>query len=116
MTIERYHSNERMSQIVVHKDIVYLSGQVADKAPGASIVDQTQAICDRIDQLLDEVGTNKSNLLSATIWLSDIRHYDEMNKAWNAWLDMGTSPARACVEAKLAYPEFDVEIMVVVAK
>jgi enamine deaminase RidA (YjgF/YER057c/UK114 family) len=116
MTITRFHTRPRMSQIVIHRDTVYTAGQVADTAPGATVTEQTQNILRRIDSLLGEAGTDKSKLLSATIWLSDMRYYDEVNAVWDAWTDPGNAPARACVEARLAFPQFDVEIAVIAAK
>src|SRR5262245_46169801 len=110
MTVKRLHSGSRMSQAVVHGGTVYLAGQVAVDAPGGSITEQTKDTLKRIDGLLKEAGTSKSQLLSATIWLSDIRHYDEMNKVWDAWIDPANPPARACIESKLATPQYDVEI------
>jgi len=104
-----------MSQIVVHGNTVYLAGQVAQEAPGATVVDQTRDILQRIDQYLDEAGTDKSKMLAATIWLSDMDTFSEMNEAWDAWVDPANPPARACVEARLAAPQFTVEIMVTAA-
>jgi enamine deaminase RidA (YjgF/YER057c/UK114 family) len=104
-----------MSQIVVHGNTVYLAGQVAQEAPGATVVDQTRDILQRIDQYLDEAGTDKSKVLAATIWLSDMDTFGEMNEAWDAWIDAANPPARACVEARLAAPQFTVEIMVTAA-
>jgi enamine deaminase RidA (YjgF/YER057c/UK114 family) len=104
-----------MSQIVVHGNTVYLAGQVAQEAPGATVVDQTRDILQRIDQYLDEAGTDKSKVLAATIWLSDMDTFGEMNEAWDAWIDAANPPARACVEARLAAPQFSVEIMVTAA-
>lgn len=115
MAIERMHQSARMSQIVVHGDVVYLAGQVALEAPGQSATAQTQDILARIDALLLEAGSDKSRLLCATIWLTDIRYYGEMNAVWDKWIDPANPPARACVEAKLAMPKYDVEIMVTAA-
>jgi len=83
MAIERMQKSARMSQVVVHGDVVYLAGQVALEAPGQSVTAQTQDILARIDMLLAEASTDKSRLLCATIWLTDIRYYDEMNAAWD---------------------------------
>ncbi len=116
MAILRHHLGPRMSQIVEHGSTVYLAGQVAMDAPGASVTDQTKNILARIDGLLAEAGTRKSNLLSATIWLADIATFDEMNAVWDAWIDSANPPARACVEAKLALPEYTVEIGIIAAK
>ncbi len=116
MAIKRMQKGARMSQIVMHGDVVYLAGQVALEAPDQSVTAQTQDILVRIDTLLAEAGTDKSQLLSATIWLTDIRYFDEMNTIWDAWIDPANPPARACVESKLATPKYDVEIMVTAAR
>ena len=109
MSIKRSKVGARMSQCVVHGDTVYLAGQVADD-PNADVAGQTKQILAKVDGLLAEAGTDKSKLLSATVWLSDIRAFDEMNKVWDAWISPGNTPARACVEAKLARPNLLVEI------
>lgn len=82
-TIERHHSNHRMSQIVTHGDMVYLAGQVA--APGASVTEQTKGILEQIDTLLAEVGSDKEQILQAIIWLADMSDFAEMNAVWDAW-------------------------------
>ncbi|NNM72784.1 RidA family protein [Enterovirga aerilata] len=114
--IKRIEVGARMSQAVVHGDTVYLAGQVAQRAPGASVADQTRDILAKTDELLAAAGTDKSKLLSATIWLTDIGTFNEMNAVWDAWVSPGNTPARACVEAKLAAPQFTVEIAVVAAR
>ncbi len=116
MTIKRHHAGPRMSQIVEHGNTVYLAGQVAQDAAGESVTDQTKEALARIDGLLAEAGTNKANLLSATIWLSDIGTFEEMNAVWDAWVDSANAPARACIEAKLALPKYAVEIGIIAAK
>lgn len=115
MSIERHDVGDRMSQAVVHNGTVYLAGQVAFDKAGASVREQTENILERIDRYLGEAGTDKSKLLSAQIWLSDISTFDEMNAVWDAWVAPGNTPCRACVESKLAAPQFTVEIMVVAA-
>jgi enamine deaminase RidA (YjgF/YER057c/UK114 family) len=109
MSIKRSKVGARMSQCVVHGDTVYLAGQVADD-PNTDVAGQTRQILAKVDGLLAEAGSDKSKLLSATVWLSDIRAFDEMNKVWDAWVSPGNTPARACVEAKLARPNLLVEI------
>lgn len=116
MTIQRLQPGKRMSQAVIHGDTVYLAGQVAADKPGASVAEQTQNILDRIDALLKEAGTDKTKLLSATIWLTDMRTFDEMNGVWDAWIAEGCAPARATVEARLATTQFNVEIGIIAAK
>jgi enamine deaminase RidA (YjgF/YER057c/UK114 family) len=113
--IKRIQPGPRMSQAVVHGNTIYLAGQVAQGAPGGSFAEQTRDILGRIDSLLAEAGSDKSKLLSATIWLSDIRGFAEMNEVWDAWVVPGSTPARATVEAKLATPQYTVEIGVIAA-
>jgi len=115
MTIDRHEVGPRMSQCVVHGDTVYLAGQVADDA-SVGVGGQTEQIVAKIDALLAAAGSDKSKLLSATIWLSDIATYNEMNAVWDAWVAPGHTPARACVEAALAAPRYRVEIMVIAAR
>jgi enamine deaminase RidA (YjgF/YER057c/UK114 family) len=115
MSINRMHKGPRMSQVVVHGDTVYLAGQVAQGAPGASVAEQTTDVLSRIDGLLAEAGTDKSKLLSATIWLTSMDTFAEMNEVWDAWIDPGNPPARACVEARLAAPQYAVEIGIIAA-
>ena len=115
MTITRIGAGPRMSKAVIHGDTVYLAGQVAEN-PVPSVARQTKQILSAIDKLLREAGTSKKNLLKANIWLSDIRSFDEMNEVWDAWVSPDNTPARATVEAKLAAPDYLVEIMVVAAK
>lgn len=112
--IKRYHSNQRMSQIVTHGDTIYLAGQVG--TAGASVAQQTQDCLDQIDALLAEVGSDKTRILQSVIWLHSMDDFAEMNGVWDAWVPEGHAPARACGEAKLAKPEFTVEIIVTAAK
>ncbi len=115
MGITRYAAGERMSQAVVHGDTVYLAGQVADDT-SAGVAGQTEQILAKIDARLAEAGSDKSKLLSATLWISDMARFNEMNKAWDAWISPGNPPVRACVEAALAAPQYQVEIMVIAAR
>ena len=92
--------------MVIHGDTVYLAGQVAVNAPGASYADQTKDILATIDKLLGEAGTDKSKLLAAELWITDMRHFADMNEVWDAWVDPANPPARACVEARLAASQF----------
>ncbi len=112
--ITRKHTNARMSQLVIHNGIAYLAGQVG--AAGASVTDQTNDILSKIDTLLAEAGTDKTNLLTAQIWVSDIAtEFAEMNAAWDDWVPEGHAPARWTGEAKLATPDYNVEIIVTAA-
>jgi len=105
-----------MSKAVVHGDTVYLAGQVADKTKGASVADQTAEILAMIDDLLAQAGSDKTKILSATIWLTDMSTFPEMNSKWDAWVVQGATPARATVQANLAAPEYKVEIAVIAAR
>ena len=116
MTVERFETGPRMSQVVVHGNTVYLAGVVASNAPGESVTKQTQDILATIDGHLKKAGTDKSKLLSATIYITDMRTFAEMNAVWDGWVSPGNTPARATVEARLAAPQYTVEIMVTAAK
>ena len=116
MTIKRIESGPRMSKIVVHGDTVYLAGLTANKTVGQSLAEQSKEILGLIDGFLAQAGTDKSKLLSATIWLSDIRTVDEFNKVWDVWAVGGSTPARACIEALLQGPDKQIEIMVTAAR
>lgn len=112
--IQRHHTNQRMSQIVIHGDTVYLAGQVG--TAGDSVADQTKVILGKIDGLLAEAGSDKSKILQAIIWLKSMDDFAEMNAVWDAWVPEGHAPARACGSADLATPQFTVEITVIAAK
>ena len=112
MSITRIKSAQRMSQAVVYNGIVNTAGQVAQNAKGESVTNQTKDILQEIDNLLSEAGSDKSQLLTATIWLADIADFAEMNAVWDAWVSPGNAPTRACVESKLASPDFTVEIAI----
>ncbi len=116
MSIQRFETGPRMSQVVVHGNTVYLAGVVANKSAGESVAKQTQEILSIIDGHLAKAGSDKSKLLSANIYITDMKNFAEMNAAWDAWVSPGNTPARATVEAKLAAPQYHVEIMVVAAK
>ena len=111
MSIQRYEVGPRMSQVVVHGGVAYLAGIVADDLV-PSVADQTRQILAKIDRLLAMAGSDKTRILKANIWLSDIRRFDEMNAVWDGWVAAGHPPARATVEASLAGPGYLVEIMV----
>jgi enamine deaminase RidA (YjgF/YER057c/UK114 family) len=115
-SIERLEIGPRMSQAVIHGGVVYLAGQVAGDVPGAPVKEQTKNILDRIDKLLAAAGTDKTKLLSVTIWLADVRTFEDMNSVWDKWVPAGATPARATVEAKLVSPAYAVEIGVIAAR
>jgi enamine deaminase RidA (YjgF/YER057c/UK114 family) len=114
MTIQRLHAGPRMSQAVIHGDTVYLAGQVG--APGESVTAQTRAILAQIEALLAEAGSSKAEILTATIWLADMADFAEMNAVWDEWVDGRDAPARATGEARLATPDYKVEIIVTAAR
>lgn len=116
MSIKRIAPGPRMSKAVVHGDTVYLAGQVADKAVGKSVTEQTTEILSIIDTLLAEAGTDKTKMLMVNIWLADISTFAEMNAIWDKWVPQGNTPGRATVEAKLATPAHTVEIAVIAAR
>ena len=114
MTINRMNVGRRMSQIVVNNDTVYLSGQVAE-GDGGDIQEQTRTMLEKVDALLEQASSDREHMLSATIYLRDIRDFAAMNEVWDAWVPTGYAPARACVEARLARPDLLVEISIVAA-
>ena len=114
--IERIEPGPRMSMAVVHGPTVYVAGQVARNAGGGTVTEQTRDILGIIEGLLEKAGTDKTKLLSANIWLTDIATFGEMNAVWDAWLAPGSAPARATVEARLASPQYNVEIAVIAAR
>lgn len=111
--ITRIQPNPRMSEAVIHGNTVYLAGQVGE--PGDDVTAQTRMALTEIDALLAQAGSDKSKILSATIWLADIADFEAMNAVWDAWVDPANPPARATSEAKLATPDYRVEIIVVAA-
>jgi enamine deaminase RidA (YjgF/YER057c/UK114 family) len=112
MSITRIGAGKRMSQAVIHGGKVYLAGFVADKTAGKSVKEQTADILAQIDATLAKAGTDKTKILKANIWITNMATFSQMNEAWDAWVVAGQTPARATVEAKLAGPGLDVEIMV----
>lgn len=109
MAIKRIDPGPRLSQAVVHGDTVYVAGQVAADT-GADCAGQTRQILNQIDALLAQGGSDRSRILWANVWLADMGDYAAMNGEWEAWIPKGQPPARATVEAKLAMPQFKVEI------
>jgi len=112
--IQRFEVGPRLSQAVVHGDTIYIAGQVNNSAK--DVTGQTRAILEQIDHLLASTGSSKERVVSATIYLSDISTFAQMNAAWDAWVPKGAAPARATVEAKLAAPEYVVEIAAIAVK
>lgn len=104
----------RMSKIVIHNGTVYLCGQVAEDA-NADITEQTRAMLAKVDGLLEQAGSDRRHILSATVYIRDMKDFAQMNEVWDDWVIEGYSPARACVEARLARPELLVEVSVIAA-
>ena len=111
--IKRIECGTRMSEAVIHNGVVYLAGQVGN--PGDSVADQTREVLAQVDRLLAEAGTDKTRILKAQIWLADITDFAEMNAVWDTWVPQGHCPARATGEAKLATPDYKVEVIVTAA-
>jgi len=112
MSLKRIGAGNRMSEAVIHNGMVYLAGMVAETTVGKSVKEQTKDILSQIDDVLKQAGSDKTKIVKANIWLTDIKTWAEMNEAWDAWVVPGQTPARATVESKLAGPGLDVEIMV----
>lgn len=111
--IQRIETTERMSNIVKHNGVIYLSGQVGD--PDKDIKGQTQDCVDKIEALLEQAGSNKEQILQAIIWISDMQYFTAMNEIWDSWIPLGHAPSRACGESKLAREELLVEITITAA-
>jgi enamine deaminase RidA (YjgF/YER057c/UK114 family) len=112
MNIQRIQPNARMSAAVVANGFVFVSGQVADDT-SANVAGQTAQILAKIERILAEAGSSKERIVSANIWLAEAATFNEMNGVWDAWVPAGNPPARACVESKLAFPQYTVEIGVI---
>ena len=104
----------RMSKIVIHNGTIYLCGQVAKDA-NADIKEQTQTMLEKVDTLLEEAGSDRQHILSATVYIKDMKYFAEMNEVWDNWVVEGHSPARACVAAQMARPELLVEVSIIAA-
>lgn len=111
--IKRIGIDARMSEAVCYNGIVWLAGQVGK--PGGSVAQQTADCLAEVDRILAEAGTDKTRILSAQIWLADISTFAEMNGVWDKWVAPGNTPARATGEAKLATPDYLVEVIVTAA-
>ena len=102
-----------MSQILIHIDTIYLAGKTRNAEDG--IKQQTKTYFEKVENLLNEAGSDKTHILQTIIWLYNMDDFTKMNEVWNAWIPIGISPARACGETKLASPELKVEIIVIAA-
>ncbi len=114
MSIQRFHIGPRLSDMVIHGNTIYLAGQVAEDT-AADIGGQTSQVLTAIDKLLAEAGSDKSKILSVTIYIADMADFAGMNAVWEKWVPVGQPPARATVEAKMAKPDYKVEMQVIAA-
>jgi enamine deaminase RidA (YjgF/YER057c/UK114 family) len=114
MSIQRHNVGKRLSEIVIHNGTVYLAGEVPDDT-SKDITGQTEEVLSKIEKLLAQAGSDKTKILSAQIFLPDMKDFAGMNVAWEKWVVAGHTPARATIEAKLANPAYKVEIMCVAA-
>ncbi|MCQ9122549.1 hypothetical protein BKG91_04830 [Rodentibacter caecimuris] len=115
MTIKRIHSSERFCEVSIYNGVAYFAGQVPEKTLEKDAYEQTKEVLLLIDKLLAEIGSHKGNILNAQIFLSDMKDYQQLNQAWDEWVDRSNPPSRATVEAKLAVPEWKVEIVITAA-
>jgi enamine deaminase RidA (YjgF/YER057c/UK114 family) len=114
MAIERFYENDKMSKYVIHNGTVYMSGQVADD-PSQDFEGQLTQILAKLDVQFAEIGIDRTHMLSVMVWIDDYRKWGRLNAIWVKWVPEGHKPVRSCVEAKLAFPEYQVEIAVVAA-
>ncbi len=115
MAITRTDTTQRLSQCVKHGSTVYIAGQVPLQTRGKSITEQTTEVLQSLEKYLLSSGSDKDHMLYATVWLSDLKDFAEFNAVWDVWVPEGKAPARACVEAKLVAPDFNVEVALVAA-
>ena len=115
MSIQRLHVGPRLSEVAIHNGVVYLAGQVADDS-SLDITGQTQQVLAANDRLLAEAGSDKTLVLQATIFLKTLADFPGMNAVWDRWVVHGHTPPRATVEAKLAKPEYLVEVKIIAAQ
>ena len=113
--LEHINPGARLSGAVVHNGMVYVSGQVP-VTPNADVPTQTREILAKIDKILEQANSDKHHIVSANIWLADIMTFDQMNPAWDAWIAPGPAPARATVEARIAHPQWRLEIACIAAQ
>lgn len=111
MSVQYFGQAHRLSEATVANGFVFLSGMVPENTD-VDVAEQTRDVLAQIDKWLAECGSDKKHILEATIFLPDLNNYQAMNEAWDAWVSPGHAPARACVEAKLANPDWGVEIKV----
>jgi enamine deaminase RidA (YjgF/YER057c/UK114 family) len=116
MSVTRLHVGPRLSQVVIHGDTVYLTGCMAEQTEGKSVREQTREILATIDRLLAQAGSDKTKVLTASVYLADIATYTEMNAEWDAWVSEGNAPARATFQAKLPISATSVMIVCIAAR
>lgn len=112
--IQRFQVGKRLSEMAVYNGIAYLAGQVPEDDT-LDMYSQTKQVLAEIDKWLAEAGTDKSRILMAQVFVANMIEFDEMNRAWDEWVAEGNSPPRAAIEAKLANPNWKVEIVVTAA-
>ena len=113
MTIQRILPSTRLSEVSIHNNLAYFAGQVPELTIEQNTYEQTKEVLGLIDKLLAEIGSNKSNILTAQIFLADMQDYAQFNQAWDEWVDRVSPPSRATIEAKLANPHWKVEIVII---
>jgi enamine deaminase RidA (YjgF/YER057c/UK114 family) len=114
-SIQRFHVGSRLSEMAVYNNTIYLAGQVAEDVT-LDMGGQTKQVLAAIDKLLAEAGSDKTKILSTTIYVADMAEFAAMNAVWDAWVVQGHTPPRATVEAKLAKPGYKVEIQIIAGK
>ena len=112
--VQRFDVGTRLSEMAVHNGVCYLAGQVAADA-GQDMTGQTTQVLSAIDALLTRAGTDKSKLLMCQIFITDLADFPAMNAVWETWLPAGHAPPRATVVARMAKPEWRVEMVVTAA-
>jgi enamine deaminase RidA (YjgF/YER057c/UK114 family) len=115
MEIKRLHVGNRMSEVAIHQQTVYLAGQIAEDA-SQDIKGQTREVLGHVDRLLAEAGSDKTRILMCQIYLSDLNNFNGMNQVWDEWVAPGHCTPRATVQAKLAKPEWLIEVVVTAAQ
>lgn len=113
--VSRLHVGPRLSEVAVHNGTVYLAGQIAEHTR-ADAFEQTREVLGHVERLLGEAKSDKRHILSATVFLSNMKNYADMNRAWDGWVEPGATPPRATVEAKLARSDCLVEIQIIAAQ
>ena len=113
--LEWNYLHQRFSEVVIHNNTAYFAGQVPEKTVKQNAYEQTKEVLSLIDKLLAEIGSEKSKILTTQIFLADMADYAQLNQAWDEWVDSQNPPSRATVEAKLADPDWKVEIVIIAA-